>query len=54
MSTDEIGKFREMAEECRQKAERADSPLDKEAWLQVAAEWLKLAQYAERRAGKHK
>ena len=24
-----------------------DSPLDKEAWLQVAAEWIKLAQNAD-------
>jgi len=31
------------AAECRREAERAVSPLDKEAWLRLAAEWSKLA-----------
>jgi hypothetical protein len=31
------------AERCRRKAAEAISPLDKEAWLQLAAEWLSLA-----------
>ena len=34
----EADRFRRQAEECRQQAERAKSPLDKEAWLRVAAE----------------
>jgi hypothetical protein len=39
--------YRKQADECRQQAEKAISPLDKEAWLRVAEEWLKLAQSNE-------
>jgi hypothetical protein len=39
------------AEEARQHAERAITPLDKEAWLKVAGEWIKLAETAEQRSG---
>jgi hypothetical protein len=46
---DDASKFRKQAEEARQHAERAISPLDKEAWLRVADEWLKLAETAEAR-----
>ena len=49
MSDQEIARFRAQAEECRQQAEKAISPLDKEAWLRVAGEWIKLAQETERR-----
>ncbi len=41
--------FRKEAEEARRQAERAISSLDKEEWLRVAAEWIKLAQDAEKR-----
>jgi hypothetical protein len=34
---------KKQAKECRLQAEKAVSPLDKEAWLRVAEEWLKLA-----------
>jgi hypothetical protein len=37
-------RFREQAVECRQQAERAINPIDKETWLRLAQEWLKLAQ----------
>jgi hypothetical protein len=37
------------AEECRKQAVKAISPLDKEAWLRLAEEWLKLALSAEER-----
>jgi hypothetical protein len=47
----EIDRYREQAEECRQQAEKAINPLDKEAWLRVAGEWIKLAQAAEARQG---
>ena len=50
MSNDSDG-FRRQADESRQQAEKAISPLDKEAWLRVAEEWLKLAQATERREG---
>jgi hypothetical protein len=42
-------RFRREAEECRQLAVRAVNPLDKEHWLHLAAEWLKLAEEAEKR-----
>ena len=48
METD-AQRFREEAEECRKLAYRAINPLDKEAWLKLAAEWIKLAQGADRK-----
>jgi hypothetical protein len=53
MGTDEIGKFHEMAEECRRRAEQAVSPPDKETWVRAAGEWSELAQDVEKRSGKH-
>jgi hypothetical protein len=41
--------FRRQAEDCRQQAAKAVSPLDREAWLRVAEEWLKLAVSADGR-----
>ena len=40
--------FRKEAEECRREAERAINPLDKEFWLSLSREWIKLAQEAEK------
>ncbi len=40
--------YRAKAEECRQAADRAFSPLDKEAWLRLASDWLKMASMRER------
>jgi hypothetical protein len=48
MHEDDADRFRKQVEECRQQAEKAISQLDKETWLRVAAEWLKLAMSAER------
>ena len=42
-------RFRDEAEECRAQAERSINPLDKEAWLRLAGDWIKLAQAAEER-----
>ena len=42
--------YRAKAEECRQMAERALSPLDKEAWLKLAADWLGLLTMRQRTA----
>ncbi len=39
--------YRAKAEECRQIAEKAFSPLDKEAWLRLSADWLKMASIRE-------
>jgi hypothetical protein len=36
MSEADAAKFRKQAEECREQAAKAVSPLDKEAWLRVA------------------
>ena len=52
MSEDDAVRFRKQAEECRQQAEKAVSPLDKESWLRAAGDWIKLAQSAEERRGK--
>ena len=49
MTEDDIERFRQQAEECRREAEKAVSPLDKEAWLKLAADWLRLAQDVEER-----
>jgi hypothetical protein len=47
--SDEADRFRKQADECREQAAKAISPLDKEAWLRVAEEWLKLALSKEER-----
>jgi hypothetical protein len=52
MSDDEADMFRRQAEECRLQAEKAVSPLDKEAWLRVAGDWIKLAQSIDARGGR--
>ena len=52
MSNDEADRFRKQAEECRKQAAKAMSPLDKEPWLHVAEEWLKLALSVESRREK--
>jgi hypothetical protein len=49
MSDHEAARFRQQAEDCHQQAAKAVSPLDKESWLRVAAEWLKLAVSADYR-----
>jgi hypothetical protein len=36
--------FRANADEVRKQAERSINPLDKERWLRIAEDWLKLAQ----------
>jgi hypothetical protein len=52
MTGDDAARFRKQAEECRQRAERAISQHDKEAWLRVARDLIKLAQAAEERNGR--
>jgi hypothetical protein len=36
-------KFRE-AQECRRNAEQAKNPIDRDSWLRLADDWMKLAQ----------
>ena len=40
--------YRRRADEARRQAGKAADALDKERWLEVADEWLKLAAAAER------
>ncbi|MBR0734677.1 hypothetical protein JQ595_38630 [Bradyrhizobium japonicum] len=44
MSEEEADRYRIEAEECRRLAERAIKELDKEAWLRLATDWMKLAE----------
>ena len=36
MPNDDADRYRMMADECREQAERAHSPLDKERWLRLS------------------
>jgi hypothetical protein len=47
MAETDAERFRQEAEECRGFAERSASQLDKEAWLRLAGDWIKLAENAE-------
>jgi hypothetical protein len=49
MPESDADRFRQEAEECRKLAASAVSQLDKEAWLRLAADWIKLAENAEQR-----
>ncbi len=51
MPEDDARGLRKQAEECRQQAAKAISPLDKETLLRVAEEWIRLAQSTEERRG---
>ncbi len=39
--------YRKNADEARQQAAKSISPDDKERWLKIAEDWLKLAQSAD-------
>jgi hypothetical protein len=45
----DIAGSRAQAEECLKQAEQALSQTDRETWLQMAAQWIKLAEDAEHR-----
>jgi hypothetical protein len=49
MTETDADRFRKEAEECRRLAERSVSQIDKEAWLRLAADWIRLAENAEER-----
>jgi hypothetical protein len=46
--TNGSAEYRAHAAHCREMAERAISPLDKEMWLRVAADWSQMASIRER------
>jgi hypothetical protein len=48
ISDADIAKSRAQAEECLKQAESSMSETDKETWLRMAAEWIKLIEDAER------
>ena len=50
--SDDADRFRKQADECREQAELSLSPLDKERWLRLAGDWIRMAQEAEARHGK--
>jgi hypothetical protein len=41
-------RYRQEAEQCHQLAETARTQIDKEAWLQLATDWIALAESAEK------
>jgi hypothetical protein len=43
----DVDRYRREAEECQRNAESALRPIDREAWLRIAADWAKLAEGAE-------
>jgi hypothetical protein len=45
MPETDADRFRQKAEECRRLAERSASQVDKEAWLRLAADWIKPPQF---------
>ena len=47
-------RYRKQAEDCRQMARKVISPLDKEAWLKLAGDWLRLADDADLREKPHR
>jgi hypothetical protein len=49
MTESNIDRFIEEAEECLRQAEIATDPLDKIAWVQLAEDWVKLAQVVKER-----
>jgi hypothetical protein len=46
MTKNPTKKYGRLAEECRQKAERAARPVDQQAWLKLAEDWDELARGA--------
>jgi hypothetical protein len=49
MSDDYAARFRKQAEECRAQAAKAVNPIDKDAWLLLAEEWLRMASSVDAR-----
>ena len=40
--------YRAQAQRCREMADKVISPLDKEMWLAIAADWMAMASMRER------
>lgn len=52
MGQEDAERFRAEAEECRRFAAKATKQADKEAWLRLTADWIKLAEEAYLRSGR--
>jgi hypothetical protein len=48
--TSNTDEYRAKAEHCRLMADQVVNPIDKEMWLQLAADWLQMASFRERSA----
>jgi hypothetical protein len=44
---EDLIRFRQLAQECKDRAAEARSPVDEDAWLTLAADWLALANASE-------
>jgi hypothetical protein len=44
---EDLIRFRQLAQECKDRAAEARSPVDEHAWLTLAADWLALAKASE-------
>ena len=44
---EDLIRFRQLAQECKDRAAEARSPVDEDAWLTLAADWLALAKASE-------
>jgi hypothetical protein len=44
---------RTVADECREQAAKALNPLDRERWLKIAEDWVRMAQEADDKAEAH-
>jgi hypothetical protein len=49
MTENDVQRFRSEAKGCHRLAEQATSPIDKQAWLRLAEDWIKLAEETEKR-----
>jgi hypothetical protein len=47
LGTNMADEYRKNADDCREQAAKALRPLDKERWLKLAEDWLKLAKIEE-------
>ena len=47
----EVERYRKLAEEARQHAAKAVNPREKQALLETASEWTKIAEDAQQRTG---
>ena len=43
LACDRVVQFRKQAQECKHRAAEARDPIDSDAWLKLAEEWLALA-----------